>query len=176
MKHSKKHVDVSRLFIYYNGRCEDGLQEYNMKDEGTQIRSAIRALAKYGCCKEKSFPYYAPYANQKPPSQCYLEASNYRIKTAMEIRADLSEMKACLAEGYPFAFGLRLFQSFAQAGNNGGRVPMPQPQFEPPAAQHSWHAMLAVGYSDPSQCFIIRNSWGEAWVSFAFYVGQPSSL
>jgi len=24
--------------------------------------------------------------------------------------------------------------------------------------------MLAVGYSDPSGCFIVRNSWGADWV------------
>ena len=27
------------------------------------------------------------------------------------------------------------------------------------------HALLAVGYSDQSQAFIVRNSWGENWVS-----------
>jgi C1A family cysteine protease len=26
------------------------------------------------------------------------------------------------------------------------------------------HAMLAVGYSDESKAFIVRNSWGEDWV------------
>ena len=167
MKNSRKHIDVSRLFIYYNGRVEDGLQEYNMEDRGTYIRSAIAGLAKHGCCKESSFPYHNTYAKQKPPPQCYSEASNYRIKTAMHVRTDLDEMKACLAEGFPFTFGLRLFKSFHQAETNGGRVPMPQPHLEPATAQHSMHAMLAVGYSDPSSCFIVRNSWGQQWVSYA---------
>ena len=27
------------------------------------------------------------------------------------------------------------------------------------------HALLAVGYSDQSKAFIVRNSWGEDWVS-----------
>jgi hypothetical protein len=26
------------------------------------------------------------------------------------------------------------------------------------------HALLAVGYSDHSKAFIVRNSWGESWV------------
>ena len=33
---------------------------------------------------------------------------------------------------------------------------------------HCRHAMLAVGYSDHSQAFIVRNSWGEDWVNRIF--------
>jgi C1A family cysteine protease len=25
------------------------------------------------------------------------------------------------------------------------------------------HALLAVGYDDKSECFIVRNSWGDRW-------------
>ena len=170
MKTTKKHVDVSRLFIYYVSRCKDGCTEYAMADQGTFIRSAIAALAESGCCQEKFYPYNPSYVNSKPPADCYSEAKNYRIAQALTVQLDLNEMRGCLAEGYPFAFGLQTFQSFAAAGNNGGRVSMPQVAYESQAAQHGWHAMLAVGYSDPSQCFIVRNSWGEDWVSF---LSQP---
>ena len=30
------------------------------------------------------------------------------------------------------------------------------------------HAMLAVGYSDQSRSFIVRNSWGQIWVIKTF--------
>lgn len=30
----------------------------------------------------------------------------------------------------------------------------------------SSHALLAVGYSDNSHSFIVRNSWGENWVRY----------
>ena len=77
-------------------------------------------------------------------------------------------MKACLAESYPFVFGLQTFPSFHQSETNGGRVLMPQSVLEAQNDQHGWHAMLAVGYSDRSRCFIVKNSWGSNWVSVLF--------
>ena len=138
MKNSKKHVDVSRLFIYYNSRLIDGMQPHAMRDGGTQINSAVKGLAHYGCCKENIFPFNLSYINSQPPSHCYDEAKNYRITQSMSIDVNLDEMKACLAEGYPFVFGLQLFQSFMDAGSNYGRVQMPQ-YYEQQAAQHGGH-------------------------------------
>ncbi len=37
---------------------------------------------------------------------------------------DLNEMKTCLAQGFPFAFGVKLFESFNDAAKNGV-VPKP---------------------------------------------------
>jgi C1A family cysteine protease len=34
------------------------------------------------------------------------------------------------------------------------------------------HAVLASGYSDASKAFIVRNSWGEGWVSFLINTNQ----
>jgi C1A family cysteine protease len=48
---------------------------------------------------------------------------------------------------------------------------MPNVQYDSQSTVHGWHAMLAVGYSDESKCFIVRNSWGEKWVSLALVLG-----
>ncbi|UJR17166.1 hypothetical protein I4U23_004062 [Adineta vaga] len=162
-KRSGKHIDVSRLFIYYNARCKDGVKEYLMDDNGTGIRSGIDALAEFGCCKEKTYPYVLANIDKKPPHYCYVEAANYRIRKAMNVNLNLDEMKACLAEGFPFVFGIKLFQSFLTAKKNGGYVPIPRPRSEPTAKGHDGHAMLAVGYDDDMRRFIVRNSWGERW-------------
>jgi hypothetical protein len=34
------------------------------------------------------------------------------------------------------------------------------------------HAMLAVGYSDMSKSFIVRNSWGVEWVNEYLYLEE----
>ena len=43
-KDTKKHIDVSRLFIYYNARRIDGMEDYNMQDTGTQIKNGIESF------------------------------------------------------------------------------------------------------------------------------------
>jgi C1A family cysteine protease len=139
-----------------------------MKDEGTHIHSAIDGLAEFGCCKESLFPFVLTNLNQKPSPECYTEAKNYRIKTGMQLTGDLNEMRASLAEGFPFVFALTLVQSFVEAETNGGHVPMPVDDEEPENKVLGSHAMVAAGYSDRSQCFIVQNSWGTDWVSF-FY-------
>jgi hypothetical protein len=80
------------------------------------------------------------------------------IDDAERIDVDLYAMKHCLAEGYPFAFGLQLFDSFMREGNKG--IPMPNPERE---ESQGGHAMLCVGYSDKDRVFVVRNSWGAHW-------------
>ncbi|CAF4685516.1 unnamed protein product, partial [Rotaria sp. Silwood1] len=134
-----------------------------MVDRGTHIISAIQGLKKFGCCKVETYPFDPANVNLKPPPECYTEAEKRRIDEAMMIRVELNEMKGCLAEANPFAFCLRLFPSFAQAGSNGGRAKMPNIHSESQSIEQGCHAMLAVGYSDESGCFIVRNTWGEKW-------------
>jgi C1A family cysteine protease len=136
-----------------------------MVDGGCMIESAVEALVEFGCCEEQLHPYVTEAVNKKPPPYCYSEAKKHRVIDAMSLKIDLNEMKACLYEGYPFIFGIALFASFGQAARNGGLVPIPNSE-EFRSDAHGWHAMLAVGYTDSAQCFIVRNSWGEKWVSF----------
>ncbi|CAM2702963.1 unnamed protein product [Rotaria socialis] len=163
MKNTKKALNISRLFIYYNGQKIDNPNAYKLEDTGTYLNSAVIGLKHFGCCKEEMFPHTSANLNKRPPEYCFVEAAKYKIKEALVVAVDLNEMRGCLAEGYPFAFGLETFQSFLRAGKNGGRVEMPNLYYEKQNQQHGWHAMLAVGYSDLSRCFIVRNSWGKSW-------------
>lgn len=165
MKNSKKHVDVSRLFIYYNSRLLDGQKENDMQDQGTMIENAVKSLKKYGCCKEVILPFDEDKINRKPNEKCYSEGRRFRVEEVMSIQNSLSEMKACLAQGYPFVFGIETFESFHNTGQNGF-VSIPNPQIESRNKNHGWHAMLAAGYDDAKQCFIVKNSWGETWVNY----------
>ena len=151
--------DVSRLFIYYNAREYDGGVT---GDTGCTIAAAIQVLQELGACNELTWAYDEDRINHRPLPDAYQEALNFLVEEADEIEVDLDAMKHCLAEGYPFVFGLMLFASFDRAGKRG-LVPMPNPMGEDGRQEHGSHAMLCVGYSDQSQAFIVRNSWGEDW-------------
>lgn len=85
-----------------------------MDDTGTSIASGIEGLRQYGCCREETFPYNPLNINKEPSSHCYKEAADYCIKHAMELDVNLNEMRACLAEGFPFAFVLDIYESFTE--------------------------------------------------------------
>jgi C1A family cysteine protease/copper chaperone CopZ len=153
-----KHKDISRLFVYWNARKFDGIKG----DEGSSISNNIRVLEELGGCPEKVWPYDLKAVNKKPDGDAYQEAKRYSLEGAREVSVNLKAMKACLAEGYPFAFGLDLFNTFDKAGK-AGVVPMPDLNTAKGRETHGSHAMLAVGYSDKDRVFVVRNSWGDDW-------------
>ena len=147
--------DVSRLFVYYNARA---LEAEHNEDRGTSLRNCIQVLRVMGTCAEEIWPYDPEMLNERPSSEAYEDAARFLIEDAQRINIDLDAMKHCLAEGYPFAFGLVLFESFMKSRQ--GRIPMPDIENE---QFLGGHAMLCVGYSDQSQVFVARNSWGSDW-------------
>ncbi|CAF0990701.1 unnamed protein product, partial [Didymodactylos carnosus] len=159
-KHTGRNEDVSRLFIYYNSRAQDDLSAA-VSDTGCSMTHAIEALDEHGACRESQWQYDITKVNQRPPPPAYTEAKNFTIDEALQVKIDLFEMKSCIAQGFPFAFGIKLFQSFDKARANGA-VPMPSSS-DTSRSSHGKHALLAVGYSDTSRAFIVRNSWGERW-------------
>lgn len=88
------------------------------------MTSAIEALEELGTCLESVWPYDISRVNTRPTEQSYAEAKRHRITEALRIDINLYEMKSCLAQGFPFAFGLKLYASFDQASTTGV-VPMP---------------------------------------------------
>ncbi|MFO0558407.1 MAG: C1 family peptidase [Polyangiales bacterium] len=150
--------DVSRLFIYYNGRAVDGIEN---EDEGSVIGSLIESLKQYGACSEATWPFDAEIVNEQPSDEAYQEASEFLIEDTAVVPTRLEAWKSALAEGYPIIFGISLFRSFDKH-RKPGLVPMPSPR-ESSRESHGGHAMLAVGYSDQDRVFIVRNSWGTDW-------------
>lgn len=152
-------ADVSRLYIYYNARW---LGDAADKDCGSVMYNAIEGLKEYGACSEELWPNDDSMILDEPDQPSYDHGSNFKIVDAEYIETDLETWKHTLAEGYPISFCINTFESFDNANKNKGRVPMPKPS-DNVRTTHGWHAMLCVGYSDPDNVFIVRNSWGKDW-------------
>jgi C1A family cysteine protease len=149
-------VDVSRLFIYYNERA---IEHTIAEDSGAMIRDGIKTLVKQGVCGESKWPYVIARFAKKPPASCYAEAREHQV-TAYARLETLDDMRACLADGYPFVFGFTVYESFESATvARSGVAAMPRPR----ERMLGGHAVLAVGYEDRANRFVVRNSWGTGW-------------
>jgi C1A family cysteine protease len=148
----------SRLFIYYNERA---IEHTIDSDSGAQIRDGVKSVHKLGAPPEDpDWPYDINQFSQKPPDQAYKDAMNYQALVYQRVTPTLGQLKGCLASGYPFIFGFTVYDSFeSQEMAKSGHLGMPRSGEK----QLGGHAVLAVGYQDSSQTFIVRNSWGADW-------------
>ena len=151
-----KNLTPSRLFIYYNERAIEGTIDY---DCGGQLRDAIKAVATQGVCAETLWPYDISKFATKPLDMCYSYAKNDLVTEYLRV-VSLQEMKSCLAAGYPFVFGFTVYESF-----EGEEVARTGILNLPSSTERTCggHAVIAVGYNDATQRFIVRNSWGPLW-------------
>ncbi|MEA5470863.1 C1 family peptidase, partial [Spirulina sp. 06S082] len=176
MNRLEQEVDFSRLFVYYNARrlALEYFGEDRIKDQGSSITLALLSLQDEGICHEETWSYEVTHdgkvknVNTEPHGIAYNEAQGllefpeFQWEIPEQVPIDIYAMKHCLAEGYPFVFGLTLFRSFDRAKTQG-RVILPDLDSEEGREEHGKHAMLCVGYKDSAEVFVVRNSWGEDW-------------
>ena len=156
-KQKLKEFVPSRLFIYYNERVIEGTVS---QDAGAQIRDGVKSVAKAGAPAETVWPYDIKLFAQKPPQKAYDDAKLDVVSSYARVAQNLSQMKGCLADGFPFVFGFTVYDSFeSQAVAQSGIVPMPAPS----ESVLGGHCVVAVGYDDAKRVFIVRNSWGTDW-------------
>lgn len=153
----KPEFNPSRLFIYYNERV---IEHTVPSDSGAMIRDGIKSVGQQGDCPETEWPYDIAKFAAKPPRNCYTDSLKYKAVQYQSLVQDVNQMKGCLASGYPFVFGFTVYDSFeSQQAAQTGSVPMPAPSEKILGG----HCVVAVGYDDAQQRFIIRNSWGTGW-------------
>jgi C1A family cysteine protease len=147
---------LSRLFIYYDERV---IENSVNSDSGAMLRDGIKTLAKQGVCTERIWPYIISKFRLKPSAASYKEAPKHKVTSYHRILTT-DDMRACLAEGYPFVFGFAVYESFeSQQVAKTGILSMPQPGEK----QVGGHAVVGVGYDDSQRRLTVRNSWGPKW-------------
>jgi C1A family cysteine protease len=160
----------SRLFIYYNERS---MENTVATDSGAQIRDGVKSVNQLGVCPEPEWPYVATPADsntniwppgakpaEKPTPNCYTAALQHKAVTYESVTRDLAQFRGCLAAGYPFVLGFTVYSAFESP-----QVAQTGVLNLPTSAEQvlGGHAVMAVGYDDVAQRFLIRNSWGTGW-------------
>jgi len=160
-----RHTDGSRLFLYKVTRNILGWRG----DTGAYVRTTLKAMAKFGVCQERYWPYDIARFDEEPTAFCYADAAMAR--TLRYFRLDqqgtqsgdelLALLKTVLALGMPVTFGFSVYSY----GNSQGEFPLPKSGDR----LLGGHAVVAVGYDDTRDiggvqgALQIRNSWGTYW-------------
>ncbi len=153
----------SRLFIYYNERVMEGTVR---QDSGAQIRDGVKCVVKQGVCPEKDWQYIENRFAVKPPNSCYATGLNHQVLTYERVGQTLTELKSCLAMGYPIIFGFSVYDSFeSDTVARTGILNMPKKGEQ----LLGGHAVLCIGYNESTQRFLVRNSWGSGWGLGGYY-------
>ncbi|MCZ7685230.1 MAG: C1 family peptidase [Sandaracinaceae bacterium] len=151
-----EHVDLSRLFVYYNQRLWDDCVP---DDIGASVADGVRVLSRLGVPREASWPYQRDLFGVQPPGAVYREAARFLVSDYWSVPVDADAFRGCLAAGFPIVFGTRVTDSFVHTTRDG-MCGMPRGQLD---RKHGRHALLAVGYEDRRRLFVVRNSWGAHW-------------
>jgi hypothetical protein len=154
----------SRLFLYYNERLMINMVN---EDSGACIRDGMKSINKIGICDEKYFPYVTNTFKNKPTENAYKDGSYHKSVSYSRVNKNLLDLKTTLSNGHPIVFGFLIFQNF-QSSSWTFKTPAIMPM--PSGKNLGGHAVLAVGYDDNLECFIIRNSWGSEWGNNGYFM------
>jgi len=154
----------SRMAVYYWARMYDGLLA---KDEGTTIRSTMKALNKIGAPPERIWPYIERNLWTRPTPDVEQIASQHQITSYHAVpQDDLNAILHCIGSGYPVVLAINIFPAFESVDTlRMGMVPMPIKGERSLGA----HAVCLLGYSMDKKLLLGANSWGSEWGDSGFF-------
>jgi C1A family cysteine protease len=201
-------IDASQMFIYYNERVledkvdlnspvfiRNGIKslfkngicsEVSWPYPETTLPKNLKSIMETGTIEEITAAVEKTLKNNKTelhtaisekPSQAALaQAKKHIINRYCKLTLDngLSDLKLSLSKGFPVIFGIMVPRSFYSTPSSGV-FSMPKPD----EIRLGGHALLAVGYDEDKQHFIVRNSWGEefgdkgyCYIPYDFFTGK----
>ena len=154
-KNHQQEMDLSESFVYYNVRKKEHKEK---EDSGSSLYSIVVSMGTEGVCLERLCPY-STNPNISPSVEAYADAKTRKIVKALNVRPKIEDIKSAVAQGYPVAISLKIYDSFSA---DAGFVQRPS-EDEIKEAKSGNHAMIVCGYSDDEKIFIVRNSWGTTF-------------
>lgn len=150
-----KFVDLSRLFVYYNARLIEGVED---EDVGAYVRDGIKAVQKYGICSESVWPYNIGNFAITPSVSSYNDAKTRNIKNYYRLLG-ITDILDALNNNWPVVVGMNVFMQFEDLSSGECILKLPGPEESPIGG----HAMCLVGYDLQRQLVLARNSFGADW-------------
>ena len=167
-KQSLPIFDGSRLFLYWNSRYIEGTVN---QDSGATLRDTIKVTNKIGVCPEIDFPYDIGKFAERPIQKDFTDAAKHKNTNYMRVIIDVDQFKKVLNDGFPVIFGFSVRNSFFQTSETGI---MPIPDSD--EAIIGGHAVVAIGYDNSKDAFLVRNSWNANWGPMGGYFWMPYSF
>ena len=118
MKQGASGFIPSRLFIYYNERAIEGTVP---QDAGAQIRDGVKSVSTLGAPDETDWPYVIAKFAERPPAAAYADAKQDIITNYSRVARDITQMRGCLADGFPFVLGFTVYRKFRKPGRRRQR-------------------------------------------------------
>lgn len=101
-----KVVELSRHFVYYNGRVKDGLVG---RGDGASCTNQMRAAVETGMCEESLQPYKpdARWLDRRPSAAAYEQAQGCKLKGMIVVDpSDSDARKRSIYNGHPIYRGM----------------------------------------------------------------------
>lgn len=157
MKHANQpEMQLSMLFIYYNGRKIGGIET---KDDGMVPAHAAAAIIAYGVCEERYWPHDPTHVNEKPPQNAYENARALGTMVQYGRVEGIEGVKASLNREIPVIVPFGIPKAYYENTGPTGKLPALGSYDE----QKAGHSLLVVGYDDATKVWIVKNSFGAAW-------------
>jgi C1A family cysteine protease len=145
----------SPMFLYFNSRRISG--RHTNTNGGLMICHVTAGVMAWGVCTEQEWPYVIAKATQEPPQAAFNAAQKFDAIQYARL-ASAEEAKVSISKGLPVIFGVNISMPYYEAARANGRMPQLDAVT---AGEPVGHIMLAVGYDDDAQLWLVKNSWGE---------------
>lgn len=156
--HKGKYSNYSRLFLYKKTRDLSNLKG----DTGASLRQTMKAMAKFGICREKLWPYRVSTFENAPSSVQLADAALHQALKYYKLDQPdknlfLMNIKRSISNGNSAVIGFSCFNEAFAGAEDEGIIKFPEKSDKFAGG----HAVLIVGYTKDS--LIIKNSWGRWW-------------
>ena len=128
--------------------------------EALSFSSIFKSIELFGVVEESK---YQTYVQNRCVAACYKDPSTlievdlkpYKLNGMV-----IDQLQQCLAVGFPFVFGMSVYESFlSDETEKTGFVSIPKSTEK----LLGGHAMCCIGYDQANEAFIVRNSFGPKW-------------